>query len=117
MSESPNQPDIALSAKTTGWLIHAELTKLNNLPEGILDPNGAATGGVIHEGYSVKGYYTEGPKIGQPFTIFRYERNGVEVAGVMKTSPVVSINALANIIQFNTQNSVYQLNLLPDTIS
>lgn len=92
-------------------MIHAQLTKLSTLPEGILDPNGAATGGPLHDGYTVKGYYDKEPEIGQRFVIRRYERNGIHAEGIMSTSPVtlISRDAKGRINWFRTQNSVYLL--------
>jgi len=93
---------------------HSELTKLSTLPNGELDPQGAAAGGPIFEGYTVKGFHFEMPITGQPFEIHRYERNGEAIMGTMTTSPVTFVTELGDIVQFQTRNSIYRLKKILD---
>lgn len=91
---------------------HGILTKLSTLPNAQLDPNGAATGGIINDGYIVKGYYNEPPTLDKAFSIFRYERNGIKADGIMTTSAVRRISCFNNQIEFHTDNSIYKLEIL-----
>ncbi len=82
-------------------MTHAHLTKLSskaNCPAALSD------------GYQVKGHYERMPTVGERFVIIRYERNGVEISGILTTSPVVKVTARG----FETQNSRYRLKILPD---
>lgn len=93
--------------------IHSELTKYSTLPNGELDPQGAAAGGPIFDGYTVKGYHEKMPIIGETFTIERYERNGERIWGKMTTSVVQAVTQFPNdVVQFQTRNSIYLLKKL-----
>lgn len=96
---------------------HSEIIKLSTLPDGELHPQGAAMGGPIFEGYTVKGYHEKMPVIGESFVIKRYERNGERIWGIMTTSTIDSVIEFdSGIIQFQTKNSIYRLKKLdPNT--
>lgn len=85
-------------------MINARLTKLSTRPEGTVDPEGSPTG-PIGDGYTVLGAYDKPPTVGQPFAMWRYERNGVKVFGQFTTSPVTKVYDGG----FETENSVYKL--------
>ena len=59
-------------------------------------------------GYVLIGILLEPPHIGRPVRILRLERNGVEVLGFFKSSPVTQLTANG----FLTLNSVYRLRRL-----
>lgn len=89
---------------------HSELTKLSTLPNGELDPQGAAAGGPLFEGYTIKGYHEKMPVVGEVFTIERYERNGERIWGVLTTSIVNHVTEFdSGVVQFQTRNSIYRL--------
>lgn len=90
-------------------MIHARLTKLSTLPGGQVAPDGGRDGKPIHEGYTVKGHYVNPPKVGEGFRVLRYESNGVAIPGIMDTSPVTRVSAIAAGYRFETMNSVYEL--------
>jgi len=88
--------------------IHARLEKLLEVEEPVNpDP-------IIWNGYYVLGFYDARPKVGQVFTIYRYERNGVKAPGIMTTTEVTRITLdRPDEIEFETQNSRYRLTHLP----
>ncbi len=90
-------------------MTHARLTKLSTLPNAVIDPLGARGSGPIQDGYTVLGYYLEAPKVGSSFTIARYNSNGVEVDGFMRTSVVTEVSTRDDGYVFTTANSTYQL--------
>ncbi len=81
-------------------MTHAKLTKLSSK---------AQRPSALNDGYQVKGYYERKPIIGERFIIYRYEWNGVEITGILTTSPVVKVTPNG----FETQNSRYRLRGLP----
>lgn len=91
--------------------LHVQVTKLTRLPNR---PNGDLLAidhiGSIEEGYTLRGYMTP-PKLGEPFRVDRYERNGVKAIGQFTTSPVQKIGDIYDDGTFciETENSVYQL--------
>jgi hypothetical protein len=85
---------------------HVKLTKVNAL-EG--RPN------TKDVDYFVKGYIDNEPEIGAMFYVDRYERNGVEVPGVFKTSPVQKIlreGPDSSAVLIHTENSVWYMEKL-----
>ena len=73
----------------------------------------------IFEGYTIWGYCHKLPEVGQPLQVLRYRRNDVEVAGVMTTSVVESVDTrlicrTMDCMTFETANSTYRLDFLPD---
>lgn len=89
--------------------IHASLTKLSTLPGATVDPFGARDRGPIEDGYFVLGFYVNPPTVGHPFVIARYNSNGVEVDGFMRTSPVEDVSLTDEGYLFRTANSTYRL--------
>lgn len=74
----------------------------------------------VFEGYTVLGHTVTGlPVVGERFRVLRYDRNGVEVLGVMSTSPVERTAWSPAHVQpmhltFETANSTYRLDFLAD---
>ena len=70
----------------------------------------------IFVGYTVEGVMTHRPTVGQCFTFWRINRNGVEALGIFRTSPVLKLlendGGNSNLISFTTQNSEYSLLIL-----
>lgn len=85
---------------------HAKLVKLSS-------KNVSPTG--IYNSYFVKGHYlSDSLKVGNPFSIIRYNRNGVKVFGAMVTTPVTKITETTkDKVTFETENSVFTLKNLP----
>lgn len=95
-------------------MIHAKLTKLSTLPDAKVNPFGGRGLGPIVDGYICKGYYEQGPTIGLPFTMMRYESQSVEAGGIIRTSRVALVSRNDDgSIGFNTRNSKYHLTPLP----
>lgn len=64
------------------------------------------------EGYTVKGRALGEPEVGRCFFVQRHERNGEEVAGYFRTSPIVRIEELTHSEKIlTTRNSVYRLEI------
>jgi hypothetical protein len=61
-------------------------------------------------GYTVKGEPVGEPKVGRCFFIKRAERNGAEIPGMFRTSPITDIAPInRNCMELITRNSVYRL--------
>lgn len=90
---------------------HAKLIKASTLPTGEIDPLGNRGLGPIDPGHMVLGFFTDPPTIGKPFILFRYSSNGVEVAGIYRTSPVTELTGFDNGYSFATLNSTYNLSI------
>lgn len=72
-------------------------------------PIGVGSGTVsLPTGYELSGYMIRPPKIGSSLIIVRISRNGVEVPGLFRSSPVTGISG-----EFiHTTNSIYSLEYL-----
>lgn len=85
---------------------HAKLTKLDSYHQS---PLGCSPIGSIRDGYTVSGIYSIMPTVGRQFTMLRYSRNDVNVAGIYSTSEVQQVWIENGITYFNTLNSKYEL--------
>lgn len=90
-------PDLALGT-------HCQLTKIANLS----NPAWEGEPGLF-EGYTLKGHYATPPTVGERFVVERYWRNGIEVNGRCRTSPVRIVEPTPNGFAFTTDNSAYVL--------
>lgn len=67
----------------------------------------------LPEGYTVEGTLEHAIEVGKSIVIARTHRNGIAVAGLTETSPVVVISQLEdNKLQVETTNSLYTLEYL-----
>lgn len=73
-------------------------------------PGGLNHGVSLPIDYECEGHIKELPKVGSPFYMLRYKRNGVEALGEMITSPVESVVQDSDKTwHFSTANSVYEM--------
>ncbi len=64
----------------------------------------------LGDGYTVEVFLLENITIGQPIMSIRTRRNGEDVLGYFRTSPVMEINEIAPGIRLAvTENSVYHV--------
>ena len=59
--------------------------------------------------YTVKGKLLSDIEEGNFLTIERYERNGTEKYGVMRTSRIQEVREFPNRVEVDTQNSIYKI--------
>jgi len=86
---------------------HIRLEKLQSLPGR---PDGEGSQGPIKTGYYVLGYSQTIPVVGEPFEMFRYERNGVQTPGYFASTPVIGVWVEGDgTTIFETKNSVYSI--------
>ena len=55
--------------------------------------------------YTIKGFLLDDIRVGESVTASRYERNGIKVAGLFTSSPVMEIGDG----MFKTRNSLYRI--------
>lgn len=71
----------------------------------------------IHEGYTIKGYAADAPRVGEPWYVLRIERNGTKTLGHFTTSLVVGVlhDSAAQTFVVDTMNSRYHVSYRLDT--
>ena len=62
--------------------------------------------------YYVEGYPINVPKVGEGFLIYRDNRNGIKIDGILSTSTVKEIHDFGDYVELTTNNSVYILTKL-----
>jgi hypothetical protein len=83
------------------------VTKIEALP---YRPIGIGSGGYIVEGYVVIGKEVCPPKVGLPYYLERYERNGFKQYGQFRSSEVKKLDIInEDTTLITTLNSVYKI--------
>ena len=62
--------------------------------------------------YEIEGTCDDIPKVGFSFSVLRTKRNGVESFGFFFTSPVKNLIQTGDTFFFETENSIYQFEIL-----
>lgn len=71
----------------------------------------------VGNGYWVKGYLLEDIRAGNSIVLARDERNGVRIDGIFSTSPVVVFEDGAGTAIAYTENSIYSVEALEDSVT
>lgn len=94
---------------------HVKVTKLTRLPDR---PDGVVISWeqsdlAITEGYWVRGWANDAPKVGTRFVVDRYERSGVQMRGEFVTTAVEEVTEIEGGWTIRTANSIYRVERLP----